>query len=103
MQGAEKKRAALVDGALAVASSLALSALLVWARDIFPWGGRTVQLSKGEAIALAQRAVDELGFDVSRYKRSVSFRSDPSQLRYLAERFGAERANRFMRGWIPAY
>ncbi len=92
-----------MNGALMLGAALALSALFVWSKAIFPWGGRTVQLSKDQAVALAQAVVKELGFDVSRHRRSVAFRSDPSQLRYLAERFGPDRANRFMRGWIPAY
>ncbi|MGQ9561759.1 MAG: PP2C family protein-serine/threonine phosphatase [Candidatus Oleimicrobiaceae bacterium] len=103
MQRAKKKAGVLLDGALMLGSALALSALFLWSKEIFPWGGRTVQLSKGQAFALAQAVVEELGLDVSRHRRSISFRSDPSQLRYLAERFGPERANRFMRGWIPAY
>ncbi|MCR4439656.1 MAG: PP2C family protein-serine/threonine phosphatase [bacterium] len=103
MERAEKKRQLLIDGLIGVAALLGLSALLLWHRDIFPWGGRTVELSKDEAVRLAQTVVDGLGIDVSRYRRSVSFRGDQSQLRYLARRFGPARANRFAKGWIPAY
>ncbi len=103
MEGWLKQKHLLFDFGLAIAAAAATAAILLWSADIFPWGGWALQLSADDAVHLARQALSELPVDLSRYRHRVTFRSDPAQLRYLAQRFGTARANRFAKGWIPAH
>ncbi|MDZ7391721.1 MAG: PP2C family protein-serine/threonine phosphatase [candidate division KSB1 bacterium] len=103
MDRRQRSKQLLFDIGLAIAAAGAVAVLLVWAAEIFPWGGWVARLSPGEVEQVARQAVAELEVDITRYRHRLTYRTDPIQIRYLAERFGTARANRFARGWIPVH
>lgn len=86
--------------------TLAIIGILIYIlfyHQTFPSAGLYLKKSSEEIEAIAFQKIEQLGFNVSGFDRSLRFRQDRQQLKYLGKRFGSERANELMREHIPVY
>ncbi len=85
-----RKQPLLAFGLLGIAGLAVFLGL--YARS-FPQATLRVQVTKGEAASIAERALADRGFDTEGYRSATAFQADPLPQTYLQRAWGIERAN----------
>ena len=76
---------------------------ILFYHQTYPRAGLYLKKSSKEIEAIAFQKIGQLGFNVAGFDRSIRFRQNRQQLKYLGKRYGSERANELMREQIPVY
>ncbi len=76
---------------------------ILFYQQTYPRAGLYLKKSSKEIEVIAIQKIEKLGFNVSGFDRTIQFRQDRQQLKYLGKRFGSGKANELMREHIPVY